>query len=119
VVETTYVKPIVLASNDDKIEFNFNTKAMNSILSGFEKKEFVKVMHLEYSKEMWDKFISSYEGNEKVKGAKIQNYRLHFEQLNMKEDEMVGKYFLRVEEQVNLMIGLGEKLRMSLYFRKF
>jgi hypothetical protein len=30
----------------------------------------------------------------------------------MKEDEIVGKYFLRVEEQVNAMIGLGEKLRM-------
>ena len=34
VVETGYVKPIVLTSKDDKLEFNFNTKAMNAILSG-------------------------------------------------------------------------------------
>jgi hypothetical protein len=27
----------------------------------------------------------------------------------MKEDETIGKYFLRVEELVNAMIGLGEK----------
>ena len=59
---------------------------------------------------MWDKLISSYEGNEKVKDAKLQTYRLQFEQLNMKEDEIVWKYFLRVEELVNAMIGLGEKI---------
>jgi hypothetical protein len=46
----------------------------------------------------------------KVKGAKLQNYRLEFEQLRMKEDETVGKYFMRVEEHVNGMKGLGEKI---------
>jgi hypothetical protein len=34
VVETGYVKPVVLASKDDKLEFNSNAKAMNAILSG-------------------------------------------------------------------------------------
>jgi hypothetical protein len=67
VVETGYVKPVVLASNDDKIEFKFNAKAMNAILSGLVEAEFVKVMHLESAKEMWYKHIRSYEGNEKVK----------------------------------------------------
>ena len=46
---------------------------------------------------MWDKLISSYEGNEKVKDAKLQTYRIQFEQLKMKEDETVGKYLMRVE----------------------
>jgi hypothetical protein len=59
---------------------------------------------------MWDKLIYSYEGNEKAKDAKIQTYRLQFEQLKIKEDETIGKYFIRVEEQVNEMIGLGEKI---------
>jgi len=49
---------------------------MNVILSGLEEEEFVKVMHLETAKEMWGKLISSYEGNEKVKDAKLQTYRL-------------------------------------------
>jgi hypothetical protein len=40
---------------------------------------------------MWDKLSSSYEGNEKVKGAKLQTYRLQFEHLNMKYDETIGK----------------------------
>jgi hypothetical protein len=83
---------------------------MNAILSGLAKEEFVKVMHLESAKEMWDKHISSYEGNEKVKDAKLRTYRLQLEQLNMNEDETVNKFFLRVEELVNSTKGLGEKI---------
>ena len=58
---------------------------------------------------MWDKLINNYEGNEKVKDSKLQTYRLKFERLKMNEDEIFSKYFLRVEETVNSMKGLGEK----------
>jgi hypothetical protein len=110
VVEIGYIKPVVLASKDDKLEFGFNAKEMNAILSGLAEAEFVKVMHLDSAKGMWDKLISSYEGNHKVKDAKLQTYRLKFEQIKMNEDETVNKYFLRVEEIVNAMKGLGEKI---------
>jgi hypothetical protein len=79
VVDIGYVKPVVLANKDDKLEFSFNTKAMNAILSGIAEVEFVKVMHLGIAKEMWDKHINSYEGNEKVKETKLQTYRVQFE----------------------------------------
>jgi hypothetical protein len=118
VVETGYTKPVVLASKDDKLEFSFNAKAMNAILSGLAEAEFVKVMQLDSAKEMWDKLISSYEGNEKVKDAKLQTYRLKFEQLKMNEDETVNKYFLRVEELVNAMKGLGEKIEDTFLVQK-
>ena len=45
-VHTSYVKLVVLASKNDKLEFSFNTRAMNAVLSGLAKTEFVKVMHL-------------------------------------------------------------------------
>jgi hypothetical protein len=61
---------------------------------------------------MWDKLISSFEGNEKVKDAKLQTYRLKYEQIKMNEDEKVSKYFSRVE-LVNSMKGLGEKFEES------
>ena len=83
---------------------------MNAILSGLAETEFVKVMHLDSAKEMWDKLISSYEGNEKVKDAKLQTHRLRFEQLKMNEDESISKFFLRVDELVNAMRALGEKI---------
>jgi hypothetical protein len=118
VVETSYVKPVVLASKDDKLEFSFNAKAMNAILSGLTEEEFVKFMHLESAKAIWDKLISSYEGNEKVKDAKLQTYRLQFEQLKMNEDETVNNFFLRVEELVNAMKILGEKIEESSLVQK-
>jgi hypothetical protein len=118
VVENAYVKPIVLANKDDKLEFIFNSKAMNDILSGLAKEEFVKVMHLETAKDMWDKHISSYEGNEKVKDSKLQTYIVQFEQIQMKEDETIGKYFLRVEELVNAMKALGEKIEKASLVQK-
>jgi hypothetical protein len=34
VVETGYVKSVILASKDDKLEFSFNAKAMNVIMIG-------------------------------------------------------------------------------------
>ena len=61
VVEIGYVNPVVLASRDDKLEFSFNAKEMNAILSGLAKAKFVKLMHLESVKEMWDKLVNSYE----------------------------------------------------------
>jgi hypothetical protein len=76
VVETGYVNLVVLANKDDKLEFNINAKGMNVILSGHVEVEFVKFMHLENTKDMWDKLISSYEGNEKVKDSKLQTYRV-------------------------------------------
>ena len=72
VIDTSYVNLVVLSSREDKLEFSFNAKAMSVVLSGLAEVEFVKVMHLESAKEMWDKLVSSYEGNEKVKDAKLK-----------------------------------------------
>jgi hypothetical protein len=118
VVETRYTKPIVLASKDDKLEFSFNAKEINYILSGLAKAEFVKVMQLESAKEMWDKHISNYEGDEKVKDVKLQTHRFKFEQLKMNEDETISKYFLRVEELVNSIKGLRENIEDTFLVHK-
>jgi hypothetical protein len=118
IVETGYTKPIVLASKDDKLEFRFNAKEMNVILSELAKDKFVKAMQLESAKEMQDKLIRSYEGDEKVKDAKLQTHRLKFEQLKMTKDEIVSKYFLRFEELVNSMKGLREKIEDTFLVQK-
>ena len=52
-----------------------NSKAMNAILSRLVELVFVKVMHCETAKEICDKLKNVYEGNEKVKEAKLQAYR--------------------------------------------
>ena len=49
----------------------YNSKAMNEILSGLVELVFVKVMHCESAKEVWDKLKNINEGDEKVKGTKL------------------------------------------------
>ena len=71
-----------------------NSKAMNAILSGLIEPVFMKVMHCESAKEIWDKLKNIYEGDEKVKGAKLQTYRGQFEHLKTKEEENIAAYFL-------------------------
>ena len=53
-----------------------------------------------------------------MKASKLQTYRLKFEQLKMNEDELVSKYFLRTEETVNAMKGLGEKFDEAFLVQK-
>ena len=54
----------------------------------------------------------------KVKETNIQTYRGHFEQIKMKEDENIATYFLRVDETVNAIIGLGEEIEESVIVQK-
>jgi hypothetical protein len=75
-------------------------------------------MHCKSTKEIWDKLQNIYEGDSKFKAAKLQNYRGQFQQLKMKEDENIVAYFLRVDEIVNAIIGLGEEIKESVIVQK-
>ena len=54
---------------------------------------------------------SVYEGDTKVKNAKLHSFRIQFESLKMEEYEDITTYFLRIDEVVNTMRGLGEKVK--------
>jgi hypothetical protein len=75
-------------------------------------------MHCDNAKDIWDKLQNIYEGDAKVKGAKLQTYRGQFEQLKMKEDEDIATYFLRVDEIVNVIKGLGEEMKEPVIVQK-
>jgi hypothetical protein len=95
-----------------------NSKDTNALLNGLGESIFTKVAHCKYAKEIWDKLQNIYEGNSKVKSTKIQTYRGQFEQLKMKEDENIATYFLRVDETVNTILGLGEEIKESIIVQK-
>jgi hypothetical protein len=65
-------------------------------------------MHCESAKELWDKLKNVYKGDTKVKNAKLQSYRIQFESLKMEKSEDIATYFLRIDEVVNSVRGLGE-----------
>jgi hypothetical protein len=104
-----YTTPVVPPINDKAMKLGENnSKSTNALLNGISDTVFTKVAHCKYAKEIWDKLRNIYEGDTKFKAAKLQTYRCQFEQLKMKEDENIEAYFLRVDETVNAIIGLGE-----------
>lgn len=73
--------------------YESNSKAMYVILGGLAGSEFVKVMHCNSAKELWDKLKKVCEGDTKVKNVKLQSFRCQFESLKMEESEDVTTYF--------------------------
>ena len=63
--------PPTYACSIERKHYEDNSKAMNAILSGLTETVFVKVMHCETVKEIWDKLKNIYEGDDKFKGEKL------------------------------------------------
>ena len=118
VVEFGYAPKAIDSEKEDKQDFVANAKAMNAILNGLCEAEFIKVMHNNTAKEMWDTLENIHEGNKKVKTAKLQVYRAQFENLRMNDDEDIASFFLRVVEIVNNMKYLGETIQECVIVQK-
>lgn len=95
---------------DEKKSYGSNAKAKNSLLCGLANGIHVKVMHCKSANEVWDKLVSIYEGDEKIKEAKLQTLRARFESLKMNDDVKIAEYLLTIDETVNSMRGLGEQV---------
>ena len=67
-----------------------NSKATNALLNGLGESVFTKFAHCKSTNEIWDKLQNIYEGDSKVKEAKLQTYKGKFKKLKMKEDENIA-----------------------------
>ena len=54
----------------------------------------------------------------KIKEAKLQTHQVWFESLKMNEDENIEAYMLRVNEVINMIRGLREKIEDSVIVKK-
>lgn len=81
-------------------------------------KELAKVINCKTTDDIWEKLRNIYEGDSKIKEAKLQIYRSKFEALNMFDNETIEGYFNRVIEIVSFMRGLGEKVEDSTVVKK-
>ena len=86
---------------DEKKACNCNYKARHNILNALSPTIQTKVRCCTSAKEVWDKLKKIYEGDEKVKQVKLQLHRAKFENMKMKESEIIAAYLLRVDEVVN------------------
>ena len=114
IVEQGYQYPAAVPTNPmERKNYQTNAKAVNALTGSLAEFEFVKVMQLNTVKEMWDKIILSYEGDAKVKNAKLQTLIIEYENLKMHSDESIASFFLRVDDVVNRMKSLGETITES------
>ena len=111
-MEIGYTFPSAIPTDTaGKKQYEINAKVVNTLLWSLSQSEFVKVMQLKTAKEIWDKIVLSYEGDDQVKRAKLQTLRIQYENLRMHNDESVPNYFLRIDEIVNCMKHLGEEIK--------
>lgn len=103
---------------DGKKEFENNAKTMNAILCGLIEAEFIKVIHCSTVKDIWDKLHNAYQGDEKVRKAKVQTHRVVFEGILMKNSENIATHFLHVDEVVNALRGIGENVEEKIVLQK-
>src|ERR1700729_332907 len=119
IVETGYAFPSTTPTDaDEKKKYETNAKAVSTLLGCISQTEFMKVMHYKSAKEIWEKIVTSYEGDEQVKRAELQTLRIQYETLKMYNDESVANYFLRVDEVVNCMKNLGEEIKEAIVVEK-
>lgn len=71
----------------------------------------MKVVNLISARDIWTRLESIYEGNDKVKQAKMLNLKIIFENLQMFKDENITSYIQKVDKVVNTIKGLGGKLK--------
>jgi hypothetical protein len=114
-----YIAPVVPPTNDKAVKLGQkNSKATNALLNGLNETISTKFAHCKTAKKILYKLRNIYEGDSKFKEAKLQTYRGQFEHVKMKEDENIAAYFLRVDETVNAIIGLGEEIEESVIVQK-
>ena len=95
-IENGYKVPKTMPTDaSELVQYNNNSKAINHLLGAINESVFKNLMNCPSAKEMWDKIQTTYEGDSKVKEAKLQTYRGQFKQLRMNEDEDIAAYILR------------------------
>ena len=119
IVEGGYQYPATTPTDPTKRNnYETNAKAVNALLGSLTKSEFFKVMQLNTAKEISEKIILSYEGDAKVKSAKLQTLRIQYENLKMHNEERISNFFLRLDDIVNRMRNLGEIVTESTLVEK-
>ncbi|KAL5719096.1 hypothetical protein ACHQM5_011921 [Ranunculus cassubicifolius] len=85
-----------------------DAKALLLIQEGVTKPIFPRIINATTSKEAWDILEREFRGSKQVKTVKLQSLRREFENLRMKDSELLKDYFTRFLDVVNQMKTYGE-----------
>ncbi|XP_059635759.1 uncharacterized protein LOC132277936 [Cornus florida] len=87
-----------------------DAKALGLIQQGVADTIFPRIINASKANEAWDILENEYKGSTKVRTVKLQSLRRDFENMKMKEMELLKDYFSRIMEVVNQMKTYGEDI---------
>ena len=112
-VEVGWTKPNdPPASQDDtKIKAtNFNSRALNALLSIVTNEKFKKISSTNNAKEAWNILWNTSEGIKAIKNSKLQRLTASFEEIRMDDDESFDEFYAMPKDIVNSTFNLGEQI---------
>jgi hypothetical protein len=75
-----YKEPTIPPTNDNRTKLSLNnSKVKSSLMNGLCDSVYIKVMHCSSAKYIWEKLHNIYDGDAKVKEARLQTYKDQFE----------------------------------------
>lgn len=87
-----------------------DAKALYLIQNAVKDTIFPRIMRANTAKEAWEILQQEFQGDSKVRSIKLQSLRRDFENLRMKDNDLVKDYFSRIIEIVNQMKSYGEEI---------
>ncbi|XP_076915886.1 uncharacterized protein LOC143575368 [Bidens hawaiensis] len=87
-----------------------DAKALVFIQQGVHDQLFSRIASSTSAKESWETLKMEFQGDSQVQAVKLQGLRRDFENLQMKDGEMVGEYFSRVMAIVGQQRAFGEEI---------
>jgi hypothetical protein len=106
-------------TNNDRINNQCNTMALNTLYHGFDIMVFEQIKNLEKASEVWTRLEETYEGTSTVKSSKIYTLKDKFASFKMKEDDSIPEMFYRLQVIVNDLKELGGKVEDKDFSHKF
>ncbi|XP_021755280.1 uncharacterized protein LOC110720551 [Chenopodium quinoa] len=87
-----------------------NAKALYLIQYAVKDTIFLRIMRANTAKEAWEIMQQEFHRDSKVRSIKFQSLRRDFENLKMKDNELVKDYFSKIIKIVNQMKSYGEEI---------
>ena len=108
-VEIGWTKPKEVPADWDEAKIkaaNFNSRALNVLLSVVTNEEFKKISSTETVKESWTILQKTYEGTKVVKDLKFQRLTTSFEEIKIEEDESFDEFYAKLKDIVKSVFNL-------------
>ena len=93
---------------DERMSAGWNSKALNAILAGVDRKNYKHIQACKIAKDAWDKLETIHEGTTQVRKIKLRMLNTQFQGLAMKPDEPFAEFEMRMSDIINQCENLGK-----------